>query len=192
MTPRWVASPRGEAVRLGCARLCDTMPMPPESHRLRPDHLPTPFSAAQIRAGCPAGRTIRIREDAAGEEPSYRSIVFTGVDAETTTQELQPTDADGRPVGEPMVGHSSWLDLQRHASQPADTTEVAEVALELPFGTFDCWLYTVLRPDAELRFWFAKELAGMPVQIEAWVDGALASRTLMVANDRSPLGPEGR
>jgi hypothetical protein len=166
------------------------MPLPPESHRLRPDHLPTPFSAAQIRAGCPPGRTIRIREDAVGEEPRFRRIVFVEADAETSVQQLQPTDADGRPIGEATLGRSSWLDLQRHASQPADATTVREVALDLPFGTFDCWLYTVLRPDAKLRFWFAKELAGMPVQVEEWVDGALASRTLMVANDRSPFGSE--
>jgi hypothetical protein len=163
------------------------MPMPPESHRLRPDHFPTPFSAAQIRAGCPAGRTIRIREEAAGDEPTHRRIVFVEVDAAVAVQEFQPTDADGQPVGEPTLRRSSWLDLQRHASQPTDATSVREVGLDLPFGTFDCWLYTVLRPDAELRFWFAKELAGMPVQVEEWVSGALASRTLMVA-DSSPVG----
>jgi hypothetical protein len=159
------------------------MALPPESHRLRPDHLPTPFSAAEIRDGCPAGRTILIREESAGKEPTFRRIVFMEVDGETSVQELQSTDADGTPLGEASLGRATWLDLQRHASQPADATEVGEVALDLPFGTFDCWLYTVLGPDAELRFWFAKELAGMPVQIEEWVDGALASRMLMVAND---------
>jgi hypothetical protein len=105
------------------------------------------------------------------------------VDGETSVQELQSTDADGTPLGEASLGRATWLDLQRHASQPADATEVGEVALDLPFGTFDCWLYTVRGPDAELRFWFAKELAGMPVQVEEWLDGALASRMLMVAND---------
>jgi hypothetical protein len=160
------------------------MPMPPESHRLRPDHLPTPFSAAEIRDGCPAGRTILIREESAGKEPTFRRIVFMEVDGETSVQELQSTDADGTPLGEASLGRATWLDLQRHASQPADATEVGEVALDLPFGTFDCWLYTVRGPDAELRFWFAKELAGMPVQVEEWLDGALASRMLMVANDR--------
>jgi hypothetical protein len=160
------------------------MPMPPESHRLRPDHLPTPFSAAEIRDGCPAGRTILIREESAGKEPTFRRIVFMEVDGETSVQELQSTDADGTPLGEASLGRATWLDLQRHASQPADATEVGEVALDLPFGTFDCWLYTMRGPDAELRFWFAKELAGMPVQVEEWLDGALASRMLMVANDR--------
>ena len=162
------------------------MALPPESHRLRADHLPTPFSSAQIRDGCPPGRTIRLREEAAGEAPSFRRIVFTTVDEQMSEQELQVTDAEGTPIGEPASGQSSWLDLQRHASQPADATTVEEVALALPFGDFDCWLYTVRQPGAELRFWFAKELPGMPVQIEQWVDGALAGRTLMIASDLPP------
>ena len=161
------------------------MALPPESHRLRPDHLPTPFSAAQIRDGCPAGRTILIREESPGEEPSFRRIVFTEVYPEESVQELQATDAAGAPLGEPSPGRATWLDLQRHASQPADATTVAEVRLGLPFGDFDCWLYTVETPDAELRFWFAKELPGMPAQVEEWVDGSLVGRSVMVANEQA-------
>ena len=164
------------------------MALPPESHRLRPDHLPTPFSAAQIHEGCPVGRTIRIREESAGEAPTFRRIVFTEVDAETAVQELQATDGDGTSIGEPNPGSSTWLDLQRHASQPADATSVEEVGLKLAFGEFECWLYTVRTPDAELRFWFAKELPGMPVQVEQWVDGALTGRTLMIASDVATAG----
>jgi hypothetical protein len=168
------------------------MSLPPESHRLRPDHLPTPFSAAQIRDGCPPGRTILIREEEAGQEPSYRRIVFTEVGEETSVQELQATDASGAPLGEPSPGRATWLDLQRHASQPADATTVAEVRLALPFGKFDCWLYTVRAPDAELRFWFAKELPGMPVQVEQWVGGALTGRTVMIANETPPADGQPR
>jgi len=160
------------------------MPLPPESHRLQPDHLPTPFSAAQIRAGCPAGRTIRIREETPGEAPSFRRIRFVEGDDETAVQEFQATDEHGEPIGEPTIRQSTWLDLQRHASQPADATTMQEVVLALPFGEFDCWLYTVRAPAAELRFWFARDLPGMPAQVEEWVDGSLAGRTVMVANER--------
>ncbi|MGZ6213938.1 MAG: hypothetical protein ACXWMG_03195 [Candidatus Limnocylindria bacterium] len=159
------------------------MPLPPESHRLQPDHLPTPFSAAEIREGCPAGRTIRIREEAPGEAPSFRRIRFTQVDDWTASQEFQATDADGRPISEPTVRSSTWLDLQRHASQPATATTVDETALTLPFGDWACWRYTVRTPDAELRFWFAKQLPGMPVQVEEWIDGRLAGRSVMIANE---------
>ena len=159
------------------------MPMPPDAHRLRPDHLPTPFSAQQIRDGCPAGRTIRIREELPGASPSFRGIRFLEADERGAEQEFQATDADGIPVGEPSRRHSTWLELQQHASQPADATTVQEVTLDLPFGPFDCWLYAVRRLESELRFWFAKELPGMPVQVEEWTDGSLAGRSLMIANE---------
>lgn len=159
------------------------MALPPESHRLRPDHLPTPFSASEIRAGCPAGRTIRMREDAPGEAPTFRRIRFTDVDDETAVHEVQATDEAGHPIGDSALGSSKWLQLQEHASQPADVTTVDEVVLELPFGAFDCWLYTVRVSGAERRFWFAKQLPGMPVQVEEWTDGGLAGRSVVIAND---------
>ena len=163
------------------------MPMPPEAHRLRPDHLPTPFSAEQIREGCPAGRTIHLREEAPDEPPSFRRIRFLQADEDVAEQEFQATDAEGNPVGEPSQRHSTWGELQHHASQAADATTVQEVSLDLPFGALDCWLYAVRRPESELRFWFAKELPGMPVQVEEWTDGSLAGRSLMIAN-QMPVG----
>jgi hypothetical protein len=159
------------------------MSMPPAAHRLRPDHLPTPFSAEQIREGCPAGRTIRIREETPGEPPTFRRIRFVEVDPDGAVQEFQAIDDQGRPSGEPSRRRSTWLDLQQHASQPSDVTTVEEVALTLPFGAFDCWLYTVRAPEAELRFWFAKALAGMPVQVEESIDGLPTSRSVMIANE---------
>ena len=158
------------------------MPLPPEAHRLRPDHLPTPFSAAQIREGCPAGRVIRVREESPGEPATFRRIRFVEVDADGAVQEFQATDVDGRPIGERSRRRSTWLDLQHHASQPADATAVDEVTLTLPFGAFDCWRYVVRAPDVERRFWFAKGLPGMPVQVEEWVDGALTGRSTMLAS----------
>lgn len=162
------------------------MPLPPQAHRLQPDHLPTPFSAAQIRAGCPAGRTIRIREESPGQASTFRRIRFTQVDDEMAVQEFQATDEEGRPIGEATLRDSTWLDLQRHASQPTATTTVEEVPLTLPFGEFACWLFTVRVSAGEVRFWFAQELPGMPVQVEKWVDGAVASRTVMIASDQEP------
>jgi hypothetical protein len=165
------------------------MALPPESHRLRPDHLPTPFSAEQIRDGSTLGLVIRMREEEAGMPVSYRRVVIAEVDAESVVHEHQATEADGRPIGEPTQRRSTWLELQGHASQPAESTTVQEVALELPFGVFDCWLYTARRPPAEMRFWFAKELPGHPVQIEEWVDGVLASRSLTIGRDLPPVAP---
>lgn len=159
------------------------MPLPPEAHRLQPDHLPTPFSAAQIREASRAGRTIRMRDEAPGEAASFRRIRVIEVDAEGAVHEYQATDPDGTPLGESSRRRSTWLDLQRHASQPADATTVDEVELTLPFGNFACWRYVVRDAGAELRFWFAQPLPGMPVQVEEWSAGALTGRFTMIAID---------
>jgi hypothetical protein len=64
-------------------------------------------------------------------------------------------------------------------------TTVEEVPLTLAFGEFDCWLYVARVPAGERRFWFAKELPGMPAQVEEWVDGSLAGRSVMIANEQA-------
>jgi hypothetical protein len=159
------------------------MSLPPDENRIRPDHLPTPFSAADIRAGCPIGRTITLQTEAPGGELTFRQIRFVEVDADGAVQEFQSTDASGVPIGEPTRHRSSWLDLQQHASQPASATVLDEVDLALPFGTEACWRYTVDRPDECVTFWFAKGRAGMPVQVEQQVGGQLVSRSVVIADD---------
>jgi hypothetical protein len=154
--------------------------LPPEAHRLRADHLPTPFRAEQIRDACPVGRVIRLREESPGAPAAYRRIRFVEVEPDGAVQEYQTTDADGAPIGAATRRRCTWLALQGHASQPADATSVEEVDLELSFGSFACWRYVVRRPDGEMRFWFAQALPGMPVRVEAWVDGALGERTVMI------------
>jgi hypothetical protein len=159
------------------------MPLPPDANRIRPDHLPTPFSAADIRAGCPLGRTIRVRSDAPGSESTFRSIRFVEVDADGAVQEFQAIDADGAPLGEATRHRSSWLELQGHASQPTDATVLDEVDLALPSGTEACWRYTVGRDGEQATFWFAQGRAGMPVQVERHVNGELVARSVVVADD---------
>jgi hypothetical protein len=124
-----------------------------------------------------------MREETPDEAATFRRIRFTDVDAETAVQEFQATDEAGHPLGDASLRSSTWLELQEHASQPADATTVDEVVLALPFGTFDCWLYAVRVPGAELRFWFAKQLPGMPAQVEEWTNGELAGRSVMIGND---------
>ena len=159
------------------------MSLPPDANRIQPDHLPTPFSAADIRAGCPLGRTILLQSQAPGSEPTFRQIRFVDVDDEGAVQEFQSTDAGGHTLGEPTRHRSSWIDLQRHASQPASATVIDEVELALPFGTEPCWRYTVNVGDERATFWFAKGRPGMPVQVEKRVGGELVSRSLVIADE---------
>jgi hypothetical protein len=158
------------------------MSLPPDANRMQPDHLPTPFSAADIRAGCPAGRTIRLQSEEGGNV-TFRRIRFVKVDADTAIQEFQATDAEGRSIGEPTLRRSGWLDLQSHASQPASATIIDEVDLALPLGTEACWRYMVGTRDEGVTLWFAKSRAGMPVQVEERVGGELVSRSVMIGDD---------
>jgi len=158
------------------------MSLPPEANRIQPDHLPTPFSAADIRAGCPVGRTIRLQSEAPEGKLTFRRIRFVEVDADGAVQEFQSTDAEGRPLGEPTLRRSSWLDLQDHASQPVSATVIDEVDLASPFGTEACWRYAVNTCDECVTFWFAKGRAGMPVQVEERVRGELVSRSVMIGD----------
>jgi hypothetical protein len=158
------------------------MSLPSDANRVQPDHLPTPFSAADIRAGCPLGRTIRLQSEAPGGALVFLQIRFVEVDADGAVQEFQPTDREERPIGEPTLRHSSWLDLQQHASQPASATVIDEIDLELPFGTEECWRYTVTTHDGSATFWFAKDRAGMPVQVERREGGELVSRSVVIGD----------
>jgi hypothetical protein len=159
------------------------MPPPPESHRLQPDHLPTPFSAAQIRDASPTGRLITVRDEVLGEPPTYRRIEYVATDDEGATQVFTPTDPDGQPIGPGVTRHGTWLDLQRHASQPADRTTCVETSRQLSWGIEPCWLYVVRDEDGETRFWFAQRLPGMPVVVESWVGDRLTEPREVIAKD---------
>ena len=156
--------------RAGSLGYVGHMSLPPDENRVRPDHLPTPFSATDIRAGCPLGRTIQIRSEAPGDEPTFRQIRFVEVDIDGAVQEFQPTDSGGLPIGEPTRHRSSWLDLQQHASQPASATVIDEVDLALPFGTETCWRYTVSGRDECVTSGSQKAARGCPFRLSSrWV-----------------------
>jgi hypothetical protein len=153
-----------------------------DPHRLRPDHAPTPFSAAEIRAGCQPPRTIRLRIEPAGGTPFIRVNRFLEADEEGALQQAQRFALDGTPLDEPEAQRVTWLGFQSHASFPEAQTTIGEETIELPAGTFACWRYVVREGASEQHFWFAKALAGMPVRMESWEDGALTFAMAMLEN----------
>ena len=135
-----------------------------------PALLPTPFTAEEIRAGCPEGRTIRLRVTEA-DGSSYRRLTrYTSCDADGATIESWRVDADGLPVGEVRKERSTWLELQQHAAFPADRTTVETGTVELAMGSYPCRIYTVGGPSGP-RFWFAAAFPGMPVRYEIPTEG---------------------
>jgi hypothetical protein len=149
---------------------------PDGKNRLKPDHAPTPFSAAEIRAGCPEGRMTTFVVEQPGQPPSRQVTRFTRGDAEGTDYEIGTIGPDGA-VGAPRVTHATWKKLQEHASYPDAATKITDETITVPAGEFDCWLYTVTTGNAVRKFWFAKELPGPPVKVVA----TAGNRTFIMA-----------
>ena len=76
--------------------MTDTDPL-----RLQPDHLPTPFSAEEIRQGCRPGRELRLRVEQPGEDPAIYVLRFIDGDAATGVQESWDETPSRERIGEP-------------------------------------------------------------------------------------------
>jgi hypothetical protein len=140
---------------------------------LRPDHLPTPFTAAEIREASRDGRTVRMLVLEQGVDPYVRVTRFVSGDADGGEREVWTESPDGRQLTEPERGRATWLELQEHASMPADATRIDEETIDIPAGRYDCLRYTRIDGDTIDTFWFARKAPGMPLRFEERVRGAL-------------------
>jgi hypothetical protein len=140
--------------------------MASDPRRLRPDHLPTPFSADEIRAGCQPGRTVRSLVIEPGKDPVIGVTRFVAADPEGGEQETWRETLEGQPLSEPVRRRSTWLELQEHASFPAATTERLEGEMDIPAGRFACLRYSHREGDQVRTFWFARSAPGMPLRFE--------------------------
>ena len=114
-----------------------------DPHVLAPGRAPTPFTADEIRGGCPTGRTIRLRVDVVGETAFHRVSRFVECDQAGATMEHSRLSLDGSPLAEPEVDRVTWRDLQAHASFAADDTTIESERIETAIGELDCLRYTV-------------------------------------------------
>jgi hypothetical protein len=143
--------------------------MPPESHRMQPDHHPTPFSAAQIRDDFVVGRELRSLMVRAGEQPYVLARRNLSADDETGVYEVWTETPDGKRTSEPELGSSTFVELQHHASTPVAETTVEPVEVDVPLGRFDGLRYTRVQDDRVNTFWFALARPGAPLRIESRV-----------------------
>lgn len=149
---------------------------------LKPGHAPTPFTADEIRDGCPAGRTIRLRVDVPGETSFLRVSRFVECDEVGATLERFRLSLDGSPLGEPDIGRVTWSALQSHASFAAEVTTIEPERIESAMGALDCLRYTVRDGDDDEVFWFAKDLPGMPIQYLTRTNGRVVATVSVVDN----------
>lgn len=157
---------------------------PIDPHVLGPGLLPTPFTADQIRAGCPDGRLIRLLVEIDGQEPFLRTNRFVGGDAEGSTIESQRLALDGRPLSEIEAARTTWQQLQAHASFPAATTTRTAETIETPLGSNDCLRYIQTDGATVSTFWFAASAPGMPIRYESEESGRVTSRVTMIEDSK--------
>jgi hypothetical protein len=153
-----------------------------DPHVLAPGRAPTPFTADEIRGGCPPGRTIRLRVDAVGETPFHRVSRFVECDETGATMERSRLSLDGSPLAEPELDRVTWRDLQAHGSFPADDTTIESERIETAIGELDCLRYRVHEGATDEVFWFAKDLPGMPIQCVTRTDGQVVTTVSVVDN----------
>lgn len=155
---------------------------PSDPHILGPGLLPTPFTADEIRSGCPDGRLIRLRIEADGQLVAFRTNRFSAGDAEGATLESQRFAPDGTGIGPREADRVTWRQLQAHASFPADSTTRIGETIETPLGTKECLRYTRVNGDEVSTFWFATSAPGMPIRFESEKGGRVTSRVTMIEN----------
>lgn len=90
---------------------------------------------------------------------------------------------DGTPIDAPESGVATWLEMQGHASTPADCTTIEPTRLETPMGVLDCLRYTVVDGTEVETLWFATALPGMPVRTETRIGGELVAVVRVVGNE---------
>lgn len=134
---------------------------------------PTPFTAEQIRAGCPAGRLVRWQTQENGvlaqslmrfDDPDARGVWFSN----------QPLGADGAPGAATPPAFATWAELRDHARFPAALTEVTHATITAAIGTCDCMIYRVRSPEAPETaqiFTFDVARPGPPIRLEVETDG---------------------
>ena len=161
---------------------------PPKTNRMKSGHAPTPFSAEDIRSGCPRDRKIVFQVEVAGQPVLYRTTTFVTVNPDEAVLETVTKGADGKKAGSKQMMTAKWKDLQAHASFPQKQTGIRSESYTTPAGTFDCWLYVVTVQKSGKknvqRYWFAKSLPGPPICVEETADGRLAYRLTMLKTGR--------
>ena len=155
-----------------------------DERKLKPDHLPTPYTAAEIRAASLDGRASTYLIEVPGQEAVRQTLRFLKPDAKGVTFEYSRTKQDGTPLGPAASSRATWKELQAHASYPQKSTKVTDARMKTPAGDYACRLYTQTEKakgkTTVQRFYFATKLPGPPVKAVIEQDGkAVYTMTLV-------------
>lgn len=125
-----------------------------------------PFTAEELRRAFPVGTTVRLRIRMSGEADREHRWQVTAADESGMTLATWMYAADGTLLKDEGENTSTWAELLTHAQFAAARTAREDSTVEVPAGTFDTWLYTVVEPEKDRvsRYHFAKTLPGPPVR----------------------------
>lgn len=136
---------------------------------------PRPYTSAQIQAAMPVGFQARYQVEQPGRPLLISLTRVLSADATGVTLSQRMLHQDGSIAGEDEVSQESWDGLRNHASFPAQQTSISRERIELPSGSFDCLLYSVITSGEGRqllsRFHFALDRPGAPVRYERVQDG---------------------
>jgi hypothetical protein len=142
--------------------------------RLKPDHLPTPFTAEQIRKGCGEGRTTTWLLTSPGKWTAHQSFTFSECDKEGCKLSVKRWKPDGTVIKEGS-SRGTWKTFQSHASYLEKTTKLTKETIKTKVGKLECLVYTntlmVNTSTQVTKYYFATKLPGPPVRLEMTRDG---------------------
>jgi hypothetical protein len=152
----------------------------PDPHVMGPGTAPTPFTADEIREACPSGRVGVLRVTEADGAVSHRLYRFLDADAGGARFGGGPCDPSGEPLGPLRDRVCTWVELQGHASYPAEKTRVEEDVVDVPAGRLESLRYTVQDGEEVTTLWFARSIPGPPVKVVETVAGQVTQTTVLV------------
>jgi hypothetical protein len=146
------------------------------------EHLPTPFTAEEIRDAWRPGRTVTMSiESAAGETISRTTVI--GWSPERVEYSEQRLDPERGAVGEAVTSSAGWEELQGHARFRADLASRERLRTETPLGELDGWLYRVSDgAGASQELFFADAYPGPPVVFSGTAEGEVTFRARQIEN----------
>lgn len=150
-----------------------------------PGHAPTPFTADEIRRGCPVGRQVTVVHTSSTGAHEYWTTTFAKTDATNALIINQQVAESGSPLGGASELWATWDELQAHASFPVEHTVITEETITTPIGEMECLLYTVTEGAAVKTLWFARSLAGLPIKTVYMDDDVPKLSTLVVRDTQA-------
>ena len=168
-----------------CASSGDRTAMPPASNSMQEGHLPTPFSASDIRDSCTEG-AFRSFSMETPKGAFTRTLTFGKGDSEGAPFSMTMTDSEGVEIVTQDFPQTPWTQFQSHASCAIETTTLTREMVTTPAGEFDCWVYrTEGQSGSTGTNYFAVNLPGPPVlSLAVAPDGEQVERTELIDYNR--------